>query len=180
MVEITYQMVLSTLQTIALIVGIAYYLFIMRTTQRTRELSLKAQEEAERNRQRDMIIQRSQSYTLEYTQTFQEVMLMQDWENPEEWEAKYYRTNNVNAFSKWSYITRLYHMAGLLLRQGGDPETIFALYPEGVVISLWEQYEPVIRHLREKYSPDYLDALEFFFEEAKKRRPELLNRRRIP
>jgi len=35
MVEITYQMVLSTLQTIALIVGIAYYLIIMRNSQRT-------------------------------------------------------------------------------------------------------------------------------------------------
>ena len=42
MVEITSQMVLSTLQTIALIVGIAYYLTIMRNSQRTRELSLKA------------------------------------------------------------------------------------------------------------------------------------------
>ena len=44
MVEITYQMVLSTLQTIALIVGIAYYLIIMRNSQRTRELTLQSQE----------------------------------------------------------------------------------------------------------------------------------------
>jgi uncharacterized membrane-anchored protein YhcB (DUF1043 family) len=46
MVEITYQMVLSTLQTIALIVGIAYYLIIMRNSQRNQALALRAQEQA--------------------------------------------------------------------------------------------------------------------------------------
>ena len=44
MVDVSYQMVLSTLQTIALIVGIFYYLTIMRNQQKTRELSLQAQE----------------------------------------------------------------------------------------------------------------------------------------
>jgi hypothetical protein len=179
MVEITLPIVLQIIQTVSLVVGIIYYLTIMRNTQRTRELSLKAQEDAERNRQRDMIIQRSQSYSLDYIETFQKVMLMMDWETPEEWEEKYYRTNNVEAFSKWSYITRLYHLAGLLMRQGVDPEIIFALYPEGAIISLWEQYESVIQYLRKRYSPDYLDSLEYLFEEAKKRRPELLNRSRI-
>ena len=40
MVEITYQMVLSTLQTIALVVGIIYYLIIMRNSQRTQQMQL--------------------------------------------------------------------------------------------------------------------------------------------
>jgi preprotein translocase subunit YajC len=46
MVEVTYQMVLSTIQTIALIVGIAYYMTISRKQQRTRELALESQEQA--------------------------------------------------------------------------------------------------------------------------------------
>ena len=37
MVEITYQIVLSTLQTIALIVGIVYYITIMRNQQRAQQ-----------------------------------------------------------------------------------------------------------------------------------------------
>ena len=44
MAEITYQMVLSTIQTIALVVGIVYYLTIMRNAQKTRELTLQSQE----------------------------------------------------------------------------------------------------------------------------------------
>jgi uncharacterized protein HemX len=67
MVEITYQMILSTLQTIALIVGIVYYLIIMRNTQKTRELSLraqeltlKAQEQAKETRQAQLLRARAQ------------------------------------------------------------------------------------------------------------------------
>jgi hypothetical protein len=57
MVEITYQMVLSTLQTLALIVGITYYLFIMRNSQRNQELARKAQEHAAETRQAQLFMQ---------------------------------------------------------------------------------------------------------------------------
>jgi uncharacterized membrane-anchored protein YhcB (DUF1043 family) len=50
-------MVLSTLQTIALVVGIAYYLFIMRNSQRNQELTLKAQEQALETRQTQLFMQ---------------------------------------------------------------------------------------------------------------------------
>ena len=40
MVDITYQMVLSTLQTIALIVGIVYYITIMRNQNRSRQIQI--------------------------------------------------------------------------------------------------------------------------------------------
>jgi hypothetical protein len=56
MVEFTYQMLLSTLQTIALIVGIAYYLFIMRNSQRNQELTRKAQEQATETRQAQLFM----------------------------------------------------------------------------------------------------------------------------
>jgi hypothetical protein len=44
MAEITYQMVLSTIQTVGLLVGIFYYITTMRNAQKTRELALKSQE----------------------------------------------------------------------------------------------------------------------------------------
>jgi hypothetical protein len=64
-------------------------------------------------------------------------------------------------------------MAGVLMKQGADPDIIFTLYPEGSVISLWDQYESVIQHLRESYSSSYLEDLEYLYIEAKKRRPEI-------
>ena len=41
MVEITYQMVLSTLQKVGLLIGIVYYLIIMRNSQRNQQIQLE-------------------------------------------------------------------------------------------------------------------------------------------
>jgi arginine exporter protein ArgO len=65
MVEFTIPLVLDIIRTAGILVAIVYYITIMRNQQRTRELSLKAQEEAEKARQREMIIQRSQTYGLD-------------------------------------------------------------------------------------------------------------------
>ena len=54
-------MVLSTIQTASLVVGIVYYLTIMRNTQKTNEQSLKAQEAAEKAKQREMVFQRARA-----------------------------------------------------------------------------------------------------------------------
>ena len=40
MAEITYQMVLSTLQTVGLLVGIVYYITIMRNSDKARKLQI--------------------------------------------------------------------------------------------------------------------------------------------
>ena len=107
MIEITYQMVLSTLQTVGILAGIVYYLTIIRNTSKARE--------------RELIYQKFQNISLEYIQTFNEVQLMTDWETPEEWEEKFGRENNLDAFSKWNYVIRHYTLAGVLLKQGADP-----------------------------------------------------------
>jgi hypothetical protein len=140
---------------IGLIIVLIYYSMTLRYTSKARE--------------RELIYQKFQSVSLEYVQTFNEVRLMTDWETPEEWEEKYYRTNNVEAYSKWQYITRLYEMAGLLMKQGADPEIVFVLYPAGAVISLWEQYESVIHYMREKWAPSLLDSFEYLYDVAKKK-----------
>ena len=64
MAEITYQMVLSTLQTLSIMVGIFYYVTTLRNAQKTRELTLesqeltrKAQEQAAETRQIQLFMQ---------------------------------------------------------------------------------------------------------------------------
>jgi len=57
MVEITLPIILQIVQTVALVVGIIYYLTIMRNQQRTRELTLKAQEHATETRQAQLFMQ---------------------------------------------------------------------------------------------------------------------------
>jgi hypothetical protein len=139
--------------------AIVYHSQVLRMTSKARE--------------RELLYQKFQSISLEYIRTFNEVHLMTDWETPEEWEKKYYRTNNVEAFSKWHYITRVYEMAGLMMRQGADPDIVFTLYPEGAVIGLWEQYESVIHYMREMWGPSFVDSFEYLYNQAKERHPEI-------
>ena len=177
MADITYQMVLGTLQTVGLLVGIVYYITIMRNTQRTREVSLKAQEEAERNRQRDMIIQRSQSFSLEYTKTFLEVRAMIDWDTPEEFFNKYGPETNPEARSKWIYIMRLYEMAGLHLKEGADPEILFEIWPVVAILNLWEQFESVIEYQRQRINaPHMYEPFEHLYSMAKKEYPNVVQK----
>ena len=168
MVEITYQMVLSTLQTIALIVGIVYYITIMRNQQRTRELALKAQEVAEKARQRDMIIQRSQTYGLEWMRAWGEINKMTDWQDVEDFMEKYAGTESR---AKWLYIVRQYTLAGLHLKEGADPDLLFQLYTPYSIMTLWERFEPVFRSQKEM---GLWEPFEYLYNEAKKRHPNIL------
>ena len=44
MVDVTYQMVLSTLQTAGILVGIIYYLTIMRNSQKNQQMQLETRQ----------------------------------------------------------------------------------------------------------------------------------------
>jgi len=57
MVEITLPIILQIIQTVSLFVGVIYYITIMRNAQKTRELTLKAQEQALETRQAQMFLQ---------------------------------------------------------------------------------------------------------------------------
>ena len=166
MVEITYQMVLSTIQTVSLVVGIIYYITIMRNQQRTRELALKAQEAAEKARQRDMIIQRSQTYGLDWMRAWNEINKMTDWESAEDFAEKY---GGTESRAQWMYIARQYTLAGLHLKEGADPDLLFQLFPPYSIITLWERFEPVFRRQRD---PNVWGPFEYLYTEVKKRYPD--------
>jgi len=169
-------MVLSTLQTAGILVGIVYYITIMRNTQRTRELSLKAQEEAEKARRRELMFQRFQGYSLEYTRAFANVLTYDDWEDAEDWNRKYGPRVNPEAWSEYVYITRIFNVAGILLKEEvADAELIFQLYPPNAVIRIWERFEPVTLDVRERRSnPTFYGPFEFLYNEAKKRFPDII------
>jgi len=129
---------------------------------------------ADKARHRELIFQKYQSYSLEYTRTISEVMLMRDWKDYEEFEEKYGRESNLDATAKWLYIMRIYNLAGLYLKEGTDPNLIFELYPASAVINLWELFEPIIKVRREQSNePQRYEPLELLYKEAKSRYPEI-------
>ena len=149
---------------IGLIVAIIYYSINIRN--------------ASKVRQRDILFQRLQGYNLEYTKTYIEVASYTDWKTTEEFKEKYGMITNPDAFSKYLYITRVYNLAGLMLKENvADADLLFQLYPPGAIISMWEQFLPFILEGREIRNNPVLDEnFEYLYTEAKKMFPEILHR----
>ena len=157
---VDYQTLSIVLTGVGLIIALVYYSMTLRYTSKAR--------------QRGLIMQRSQTYGLEWMRAWSEVMLMRDWEDAEEWEEKYGRKANLEAYSKWMYIMRDYGLAGIYLQEGADPDLLFKLYPLSAIIPLWERFEPIIMVIRERVNdPHMWEPFEYLYNEAKKRAPEL-------
>ncbi len=156
---VDYQTLSIVLTGIGLIIALIYYSMTLRYTSK--------------ERQSQLIIQRSQSYSPEYARTWSEVRSMTDWENPIDWAKKYGRKANPEAYSKWQFMMRTYTLAGLHLQRGADPDLLFQLYPIGAVISLWEQFEPIVMFQRERENYEVSKAFEYLYKEARKRAPDL-------
>ena len=147
MVEITYQMVLSTLQTLGILVGIAYYITIMRNTQKTRELTLKAQEHATETRQAQLSMQ-----------------LVNGWSQPHLVEARaFYGNLGPTSYGEYAKLwqnpetemkMRLWGCycegIGVLVRENYLDIKIVAGLIGGVVKSDWEKISEHTDRMREE------------------------------
>ena len=171
MVEITYQMVLSTLQTVALIVGITYYLFIMRNSQKTRELALNAQEQALETRQTQLFMDVYRSHTTkEHQADVSELLLSWDWNDFDDFKEKYMVPPDNAKYL--SYFTNLEGL-GLLVRNGLlDANLVYDLQYVSI-IKIWEKFLPIVLEYRKVWSsPQVWVTVEYLYDEMRRIRIE--------
>ncbi|MBL7169175.1 hypothetical protein ISS40_10920 [Candidatus Bathyarchaeota archaeon] len=140
MVEFTYQMVLSTLQTVALIVGIFYYIMTIRGNQRNQQLTLET-------REAQLMMQLWSSYQELRTQD-------QFWRNIEYkdfddfWERYGF---DPSFWEENGQILGWYENIGVLVKEGLLNIRLIALMYAGSTRQLWENLEPLMDGLREKF-----------------------------
>jgi hypothetical protein len=159
MVEVSLPIILQLVQTIALVVGIIYYITIMRNNQRANKLYT--------------LQQRMQNMDRPYYQAWTNVLNMK-YETPEEWMEKYSAANNPEVYADWSYVGTLIHNIGYLLKNGlVEPDTIFELYSPGSILRVWKRYEVMIEYSRSLTGSNLWDNFEYLKDEAGKRFPEL-------
>jgi hypothetical protein len=173
MVEITLSIVLQFLQTAGLLVGIIYYITIMRNTQRTRELSLKAQEHAIESRQIDIYMRWQQPLTdSDFMREFMDLLHM-EWDDFDDFQRKYDHSVNAENASKRAAQWRYYGGLGYLLSRGViDPDTIYEMSGNSSIL-LWGHFESVIKSFRERDSrPENWRWFEYLADEMKRVRDE--------
>ena len=181
MVEVTYQMVLSTLQTVGLLVGIFYYITIMRNAQKTRELTLESQE----------LARKAQEHAAETRQAQLCMQIINQWLQPDIIESyNFFRNSKFSSFEEYNQyhsnpetakliqVLPMYlEGLGVLVKGGYLEIGIVAGYMGGVVKIAWEKIAPHVYEFREKYqSPRDLIEFEYLYDEIMKygeQHPEL-------
>ena len=157
MVEITYQIVLSTLQTLSLIIGITYYLLILQNQQKNQKIALETRQ----------------------AQLFQSIYnRYQDKEYVEmEFETNTYDITDIDTFyekygdeawTKLMTIGRYFEGLGVYVSRGLiDASMVNDLMSEAV-ISLWEKGEPLAYEYRERMNkPEFGEFFEYLYKQVK-------------
>ena len=163
MVEITYQMVLSTLQTVGLLVGIIYYFIIMRNSQRNQQIQLET-------RKVQLFMQLYQQLTSEETLKASMELMTLDIKDNDEYLKKYDSSVNPAHYAKRAHIWWLYNSIGELLRMGTiEHDLIDRLQLDASVILTWEKWEHIIKETRARENlPNIWEGFEYLYNETKK------------
>jgi hypothetical protein len=158
MAEITYQMVLSTLQTLSLIVGMTYYLMILNNQQKNQKITLQT-------RKASYMTQLAfDLYSTESLTQYGEITSW-EWENIEEYWSKY---DTKECWLLWNRLFLRFDMVGRLLREGLI-DTIDAVQVIGSAsILLWNKFEKVTLEQRKRYGANWMSDFEYLANEVTK------------
>ena len=168
MAEITYQMVLSTLQTVGLLVGIFYYIMTLQNTRKNQQLTLKAQELTLDTRRGQLILQyileSIEKIALDYTVDH---ITHAEWSSYEEWEEKYWNDPEYQKAFYW--IQMGMSGIGTLLMEGLIDIRILTLFNADGVIYNWEKHKDIIYERRKRWNQKrYCDMWEYVYTEQMK------------
>ena len=135
MVDVSYQMVLSTLQTVGLLVGIYYYIMTLRNSQRNQQLQLET-------RQAQLFMQVYREVCTPEWWIRQAETHKHDWSNYEEVEEFMGMTSNPKEYGEQSALFAFYEGLGVLVkRKLIDPSMVDDLL-SGPILGYWERLSP--------------------------------------
>ena len=176
MAEITYQMVLSTLQTAELLVGIFYYVTTLRNAQKTRELTLQSQE-LTRKAQEHAVETRQAQIFLSIIDTFRSTDFMKQWHLTEtarwkdfdDYQEKYSPENNPEVITASTSVLLFFESVGTLVRKKLIDIDLIDGQIAIALVAHWRRWEPIIFGDREYFqSPDFWSDFEYIYNELDK------------
>jgi hypothetical protein len=131
----------------------------------------------EKLRRRDLVFQRLQPATREFTAALYSTFKMQ-WKTIEEFRRKYNYWSNPDAMTDIYYVLNHFNALGILYKDGiADAEQIFQLYNSYTLIGFYEKFKHIILVSRmtptgELHNPDMYKPYELLYLEAKRRFPK--------
>jgi hypothetical protein len=167
MVEITLSIVLQFVQTAGILVGIIYYITIMRNNQRNQELQLET-------RKTQLYMQLFMRITSEEFMKKSIDLRRLEHDTYDEFMENIYWSPDSNQLAKW--FSLLWHVDGLgymLSKKLIEPEMVYNFGGGTAQILQWKKWESVILEMRKKSGdPEYLRWFEYTVEEMMRIRQE--------
>jgi len=156
MVEITLSMLLDTIRTTGIIIGIIYYLSIMRNQSKTREAQ----------------------FLLQLNQVFQDKEAIKDWhdvlvmefQDYQDFLEKYDSTVNMENYLQRSRIYRMLNTFGHIIKRGlVAPETVYDGIQGGFIEDMWNKHSLIINEIRKQMrNPHFHEGFEYLVKTMKK------------
>ena len=160
MAEITLPIILQILQTTGILVGIFYYITVLRNQQ-------KSQKHAEETRKIQFISEQTQLMREpRSSQKWTQVMDM-EWENYEDFMTKYNWENNPDLADAWRNLCRSMNFNGLLIRDGIIDASTYVQYTMDNSPIFWGKFKPIIEEMRVRYdNPELYAGIEILAKET--------------
>ncbi len=140
MVDVTYQMILGTLQTVALVVGISYYIVTLRNQQ-------KNQKHSEETRKIQLLNDMNTDIVENASMNWFDLMDM-NWENYQDFMSKYGYGNNPELYQKRIEMWRNLNRNGLLIRDGLIDIRSYCQYVDTSAPLVWRKFKDIIETQR--------------------------------
>jgi hypothetical protein len=163
MAEITYQMVLSTLQTVGLLVGISYYILTLRNAQHTRELALKAQQQALETRQGQLVMGIYNNFASPPYQKAYRIVSRTTWDSFDEFKELVQATEFSTSYT---LIGNFFEGVGVLVKEELLDIRFVALLLSSHLRKFWEKTLPFIDEYRIEWNSQRVwSETEFLYNE---------------
>jgi len=171
MVEITYQMVLSTLQTAGLLIGILYYILDLQNQREDQKLANARQELMLKSQEQDLETRQAQLYmslldgwnTKDFSEQRYEVYRM-EFKDYDDFRNKYNSINNPGVFASWNTFGRKILGLAELKRKG----LIDIDFLDGMMISdvlnWWRRFGPLEKEALERGTSNWWSHFPFIME----------------
>jgi hypothetical protein len=162
MTEITLPIILQILQTAGLLVGIVYYIMVLRNQQ-------KSQKHAEDTREAQLFMNiYNKIETRENTERIDRVLSMK-FDSVEEFHSKYGLEANPEAYYDVMHVSDLIEGVGVLVKEGLVDIRLVVLLMSGMVTNYWRNFEIVWMDFRENRDwPRASVEVEYLYHEVMK------------
>jgi len=144
-------------------VGITYYLMILRNQQKNQEMQLET-------RQAQLFMQIYNRFIeVEFRENFNEV-LSREWIDYDDYNKKYGRFTNPSAQAKSSSIALFFEGLGILLQKGFLDVDIVGRLMSSPIRIYWAKYNPIFHDMRARMEEEeVMEYAEFLYNEVERR-----------